>query len=364
MNRAPAPFFSVIVPIYNNEKDIEKCILSVLAQTYREFEVILVDDGSTDKSPVICDEFAKRDSRIQVIHRKKNGGAAAARNDGLFYACGKYIYYVDGDDWIAEKLLKKAWEKLGEDESVDIFAFCYVKVLENDRYVKRDLKVREGMYGKEKLIKEIYPNMICKIGRTIENGIDSGSLCDKIIKRELMMKHYCRNVSIFRGEDSVCAWECLYCADKIYFSKEPMYFYNQLSTSSGQKKYHPDLYENNKAIVAYLRVHLHAEKDFQIRRQINALEFRGMVGVIHQEIDYFHFCSSAKFLREKCKNESDVCQGIGLPFSVQLYILLINQRCFVILLLCVFIRYCFNFVFRMFRNLLRLYDNDCIFCKR
>ena len=78
------PFFSVIVPVYNNEVDLEKCVFSILKQSCKDFELILVDDGSTDRSPQICDEFADRDSRVKVIHRRKNGGAAAARNEGLF----------------------------------------------------------------------------------------------------------------------------------------------------------------------------------------------------------------------------------------------------------------------------------------
>ena len=83
-NRQPdKPFFSIIVPTYNNEREINKCVMSLLEQTYDKFEVILVDDGSTDATPEICDRFAEQDSRISVIH-KKNEGTAAARNDGLF----------------------------------------------------------------------------------------------------------------------------------------------------------------------------------------------------------------------------------------------------------------------------------------
>lgn len=351
MNKTMVPFFSVIVPVYNNEKDIGRCVSSILAQTYREFEVILVDDGSTDKSSWICDYFADEDDRIQVIHRKENGGTAAARNEGLFHARGKFVYFVDGDDWIAEELLEKASRKLDGQNSPDMFVFCYVRVQENGRYDKRQLKIKDGLYKKEKLIKEIYPNMICRVGRTIQPGIDSGSLCDKIIRRELLKKHYCKNTNLFRGEDSVCSWECMYYARSVYFSKSGMYFYNRMDLNSNTKKYYADLYENNKAIAVYLRLHLHAEKNFQIERQINALEFRGMVGVIHQEIDYFHFiCSAATFLKEKCKDETEICSGNGLPLSARLYILLINRKCFKFLLLCILMRYCIDFTFRMLKD--------------
>ena len=93
--------FSVIVPIYKVEKYLNKCIDSILKQTFQDFELILVDDGSPDKCPKICDEYAKKDKRVRVIH-KENAGLVAARNTGIKEAKGDYICYVDGDDWISE----------------------------------------------------------------------------------------------------------------------------------------------------------------------------------------------------------------------------------------------------------------------
>ncbi|WP_285945177.1 glycosyltransferase [Thomasclavelia cocleata] len=94
---------SVIVPVYNVEKFLVKCVDSILAQTYTNLEIILVDDGSPDNCPAICDELAKKDSRIKVIH-KENGGASSARNAGLDIAKGEYIGFVDGDDYIAKDM--------------------------------------------------------------------------------------------------------------------------------------------------------------------------------------------------------------------------------------------------------------------
>lgn len=91
---------SVIIPVYNVEQYLDRCMKSVLNQTYKELEIILVDDGSTDRSGIICDEYASKDSRVRVIH-KRNEGLSAARNEGLNIARGKYIGFVDSDDWIA-----------------------------------------------------------------------------------------------------------------------------------------------------------------------------------------------------------------------------------------------------------------------
>ena len=92
---------SIIIPIYNAEKHLNQCLASVVAQTHTDFECILVDDGSTDNSPIICDEWAAKDYRFQVIH-KQNEGVSAARNDGLDIAMGEFILFVDSDDWLEE----------------------------------------------------------------------------------------------------------------------------------------------------------------------------------------------------------------------------------------------------------------------
>ena len=98
--------FSIIVPVYNVEKYIEKCLDSIINQTFQDIEIILVDDGSPDKSPRICDDYAQRDLRIKVIH-KKNGGLSDARNAGLEIACGEYVLFVDSDDYISYDTCEK-----------------------------------------------------------------------------------------------------------------------------------------------------------------------------------------------------------------------------------------------------------------
>lgn len=107
---------SIIVPIYNVEKYLEKCIESILNQTYRDLEVILVDDGSPDGSPAICDRYAAQDSRIRVIHQI-NAGVSAARNAGLLAAKGTYIGFIDPDDFVASKMYEKMVSAIEESRS-------------------------------------------------------------------------------------------------------------------------------------------------------------------------------------------------------------------------------------------------------
>ena len=103
------PAVSIIVPVYNTERFLNRCIDSVLAQTYSDWELLLVDDGSTDSSGSICDEYATQDSRIRVFH-KENGGVSSARNLGLDYARGEWITFVDSDDYIAPDMIEKLYE--------------------------------------------------------------------------------------------------------------------------------------------------------------------------------------------------------------------------------------------------------------
>lgn len=112
---------SVIIPVYNVEKYLTQCIDSVLKQTYTNFELILVDDGSKDSSKAICDEYARIDSRIKVLS-KQNGGASSARNAGLEVATGKYIYFFDSDDWIAEDALEKLL-RICDDNNAELIFF-------------------------------------------------------------------------------------------------------------------------------------------------------------------------------------------------------------------------------------------------
>lgn len=112
---------SVVIPVYNVEKYLEECVDSVLQQTYSNYEIILVDDGATDKSGTICDCYAKKYDCVKVIHQK-NGGLSAARNTGLREATGKYVYFLDSDDYIEDKTLEKLIE-IAENENADVVFF-------------------------------------------------------------------------------------------------------------------------------------------------------------------------------------------------------------------------------------------------
>lgn len=135
---------SVIIPVYKVEKYLDACISSVVNQSYRNLEIILVDDGSPDKCPTMCDDWAKRDNRIKVIH-KVNGGLSSARNAGLNEATGEYIAFLDSDDWIEKDMYKDMVEAISK-YNVDFVAgkiMCYIEkdgrkipfMEQKDRYI-------------------------------------------------------------------------------------------------------------------------------------------------------------------------------------------------------------------------------------
>lgn len=123
---------SIIVPVYNCEKYLEKCVDSMLSQTYGDLEILLVNDGSTDGSGAICDRYAKQDKRVRPIH-KTNGGVSTARNAGIEAAAGEYISFIDSDDWIAPEMYAELFKALTKDNA-DMVTLCSAVIVAEDGY--------------------------------------------------------------------------------------------------------------------------------------------------------------------------------------------------------------------------------------
>ncbi len=170
--------FSIIVPIYGVEKYIKKCVNSVLEQNYNNYELILVDDGSPDKCPIICDDYAEKDNRVIVIH-KENGGSSDARNIGIEKAIGDYIIFLDGDDyWLEIDLLKKLNERINQFDS-EVICLNYKKVYKSGK--ARTYLTLGGNMPKK--------NMgAASLQYVIQNDIWTSAPWNKVIKRSLFLK--------------------------------------------------------------------------------------------------------------------------------------------------------------------------------
>ena len=142
------PKISVIVPVYKVEKYLDRCVKSIIGQTYPDFELILVDDGSPDKCPQMCDEWAKKDKRIRVLH-KENGGLSSARNAGLRVARGEYVHFIDSDDWIELDLYENILNLFKIYTSAQIVQFGSIEV---HKQVKiRQPEERIELYDKNRM---------------------------------------------------------------------------------------------------------------------------------------------------------------------------------------------------------------------
>ena len=122
------PLVSIIVPVYNVKPYLNRCVDSLLGQSYQNTELLLVDDGSTDGSETLCDEYAAQDARVRVLH-KKNGGLSDARNAGVDAAAGEYLSFVDGDDWVSPYYIENLYRAL-EQAGADFSASCFEEVFE------------------------------------------------------------------------------------------------------------------------------------------------------------------------------------------------------------------------------------------
>lgn len=218
---------SVIIPIYNIENYIEECIKSIMSQTYKDIEIILVDDGSTDESGKICDLYAQKDSRIKVIH-KQNEGLVRARKTGLQDAKGDLIAYVDGDDWIEQNMISRLYQVMIEND-VDI-TMCgrFEDTGDTHRVVYHGIP--EGIYNKQQLIEKVYPNMIVN-GAFFEWGMFPG-VWDKLWKKEALYEYQMAvDERLAMGEDAACTYPALLNANSIYVLHECLYHYRQTATS-------------------------------------------------------------------------------------------------------------------------------------
>ena len=146
---------SVVVPVYNVEKYIDKCINSIINQTYKNLEIILVDDGSPDNCGKICDEYAKKDNRIKVTH-KENGGVSSARNIGIKNATGDWLTFVDADDWIENNFVEQLL-KIGNQENAEIVLCGYNRVNRNNKCEVNASGDKETFNSSEYLIKALNP---------------------------------------------------------------------------------------------------------------------------------------------------------------------------------------------------------------
>ena len=154
------PKLSIIIPVYNGERHLQRCLDSILKQTFDDFEVILINDGSTDDTKKICDENAQLDNRLRVVH-KVNGGTSSARNEGIKIASGEYIGFVDSDDWLDPEMYQNMYTKAVKHD-VDLVISDHRRVFNDGSCFEVRQPIREGYYDKSDMIKEYFPCLLMR----------------------------------------------------------------------------------------------------------------------------------------------------------------------------------------------------------
>ncbi len=260
--------FSIIVPMYNVDAYAKQCINSILSQAFKDFELILVDDGSTDKTGVIIDEYAEEDNRIRPIH-KENGGLVSARKTGVKVAKGDYVVIVDGDDWVDSDYLHNASKVINQNHPDIVTYNYYTDDGEHCRISKVDN--HNLLYGL---------NTLNDISTFVESILlrSFPAVWSKIMKRELYVEQQLRvNDKITMGEDGMVVFPLICHCCSIYVTNEAYYHYryNPQSMTKNKKK----VYSGNAAL---LRIkHLEKElTDFRTKNeQISAYAVHAIMNV-------------------------------------------------------------------------------------
>lgn len=287
--------FSVIVPVYNAKEYLADCIESILKQSFKDWELILVDDGSTDGSEKICDDFAAKDMRINVIHQR-NGGVTKARQTGILQSKGKYVLYVDSDDWIDRNLLNEASIIIRDTDTDSIcFAFKYIH-MDGKEEIKYE-PAKEGLYNRMAMREEIYPKVL--LNANMRNMFYT--ITGKVIRRSMLLAvQTAIPDSLTIGEDTACSVGVYTAARNVYISENPGYYYRIHSTSVS---HHFDirLYHQLAATIQYFE-------------QLKIKEIPDFSNQIDRYVMLVLFCTMLIGIENKSWSKiSEVCSAMKQP---------------------------------------------------
>lgn len=239
------PLISIIVPIYNVDRYLDKCINSIISQSFTGFELILIDDGSTDSSPEICDRYSRLDSRIIVIH-KNYGGVSSARNVGLNHSKGEYIAFVDSDDWIRFDMMETLYLNL-INYNADI-SQCDLIRTHKEKISDIPINSRERVYSNYEILSRMQEGAI---------------IADKVLWNKLYKIELFDHIRFPEGkihEDEFVNYKLYYKANKIICTNQKMYYYRQRNDSIMGRKFNLSRLDKLDALVERSRFYKNIEK--------------------------------------------------------------------------------------------------------
>lgn len=319
---------SVVVPVYNAEKYIERCVTSILNQTHKEFELILVDDASTDQSLKICRAYEKKDDRVKVI-TKKNGGPHSARKSGVNLAVYPYVMFVDADDWV-EPMCIESMVVMMEEENLDYLIAGYT-VYENGEERKGENQIPSGVYCKEDLVKKVYDNMLCP-DYTFEQRLVP-ALWGKLFKTEIIRNIMCElDEDICIGEDLACSLKYILEVDKVCIANDNRTYHYEIQTESISNKYDKKYFEKSVRLgqyldntlvecgYGYLYDNINRYKAFLVYRLI------GILVSVSNMLDFSAYIKDIKYADEELKKLLENCDINQLKISTMSKKLLMSLK--------------------------------------
>ena len=289
---------SVIVPVYNAEATLKKCVDSLLSQTFPYFEVLLVDDGSKDSSGAICDEYARQDSRVKVFH-KANGGVSSARQYGIDHAQGEYTIHADPDDWVESEMLAELYLKAKETDADMVICDFYENTYKGQRLISQ----KPSSLHHDVVLKELFGRLM-------------GATWNKLIRRACYEKyhvHFPQELS-FCEDQYACAALAKHNIKIAYLPKAFYHYYRPLDTKSLSRRYNVQTLNEDKEIRFLFNSLMH-DTDFE--KDIWNLKTYSMIG--RAFYFGFNFFTSREFKREFGKYSRLVLNNGDMPEKVFLF---------------------------------------------
>ena len=299
---------SVIVPVYNTKQYLEKCVESIINQTYKNLEIILVDDGSNDGSSDICDELAARDDRIRVIH-KENGGAASARNLGLDEADGSYLMFIDADDWIDGETVQTLVERICE-TSADVVRFNYVREFPDKQLSKKNTFLKEGLVTDGEC-RKVRRQILGLVGEELAHPENMNFLAScgfNIYNKSVVLESGARFVPLSETgsfNDGLFNFTVFGSVKSFDFIDRPFYHYRKTNSGAATANYRKNYLSRQLVLFDKLESELNKSEDSKYFHQAfnNRIVFSSMEGALNAMRNKAGFRARYREIKAFLKNE-------------------------------------------------------------